>query len=163
MKTMDQIKSTPRAECGLSLQHGPSTRRHARGPLQQEASFRQGGPEYAGQDRHRPYEIAMDCIIELRSEFLVDRSRIGDPFLRLMLTARGQTLAFGSPWVAIDKRIVGECGLFGLFSAAASRAVQADPAAGSGRFHVPVQAVPLRLMPQVKCLVSDTRGLQESS
>jgi hypothetical protein len=46
----------------------------------------------------------MNTIIDLSSEMLVDRSQVRDPYLRLLLTAVGQELARGSPWVAIDKR-----------------------------------------------------------
>jgi hypothetical protein len=48
----------------------------------------------------------MDTIIDLSSELLVDRSRIQDPYLRLLLTAIGEELAIGSPWVAVNKKIV---------------------------------------------------------
>ena len=47
----------------------------------------------------------MSPVIELRSEVLIDRSQVRDPYMRLLLTALGQTLAVGSPWVAVDKRI----------------------------------------------------------
>ena len=45
----------------------------------------------------------MDTIIELNSEVLIDRSRVGSPYLRLLLTAIGEELVKGSPWVAIEK------------------------------------------------------------
>jgi hypothetical protein len=48
----------------------------------------------------------MNTIIDLRSEVLIDRSQIRNPYLRLLLTAVGQELAKGSPWVAVDKRTV---------------------------------------------------------
>ena len=47
----------------------------------------------------------MHAIIDLSSELLVDRSRIGNPYLRLLLTAIGEELATGSPWVAVNKKI----------------------------------------------------------
>lgn len=47
----------------------------------------------------------MNTIIDLNSELLVDRSRIRDPYLRLLLTAIGQELAKGSPWVAVNKNL----------------------------------------------------------
>jgi hypothetical protein len=47
----------------------------------------------------------MNAIIDLSSELLIDRSRICDPYLRLLLTAIGQELARGSPWIAVDKRV----------------------------------------------------------
>jgi hypothetical protein len=50
----------------------------------------------------------MNTIIDLRSEVLIDRSQIRNPYLRLLLTAVGQELAKGSPWVAVDKRTVSE-------------------------------------------------------
>jgi hypothetical protein len=50
----------------------------------------------------------MKTIIDLSSEVLIDRSRVRDPYLRLLLAAIGQELARGSPWVAIDKRVASE-------------------------------------------------------
>jgi hypothetical protein len=50
----------------------------------------------------------MTAIINLDSELIVDGSRVGNPYLRLLLAAVGQKLAKGSPWVAIDKKIVDE-------------------------------------------------------
>jgi hypothetical protein len=47
----------------------------------------------------------MKPIINLNSELLFDRSRIRNPYLRLILTALGQELAVGSPWVAISKKV----------------------------------------------------------
>jgi hypothetical protein len=47
----------------------------------------------------------MKAIIDLSSEVLIDRSRVRDPYLRLLLAAIGHELARGSPWVAIDKRV----------------------------------------------------------
>jgi hypothetical protein len=57
----------------------------------------------------------MTAIIDLSSELLIDRSRVRDPYLRLMLTAIGQELAKGSPWVAVPKKLVARHGLLGLF------------------------------------------------
>jgi hypothetical protein len=45
----------------------------------------------------------MNPIIDLSSEVLIDRSRVRDPYMRLLLTALGQELAEGSAWVAVDK------------------------------------------------------------
>jgi hypothetical protein len=59
---------------------------------------------------HEP-EADMTAIIDLCSELLVDRSRVRDPHLRLLLTAIGQELAKGSPWVAVSKQVVVEYGL----------------------------------------------------
>jgi hypothetical protein len=50
-------------------------------------------------------EQVMKTIIDLNSELLIDRSRVRDPYLRLLLTAIGQELVKGSSWVAVDKRI----------------------------------------------------------
>jgi hypothetical protein len=47
----------------------------------------------------------MCTILDLHSELLIDRSRIRDPYLRLLLTAIGQELAPGSPWVAVNKTV----------------------------------------------------------
>lgn len=46
----------------------------------------------------------MNAAIELSSEMLIDRSQVRNPYLRLLLTAIGQELASGSPWVVVDKR-----------------------------------------------------------
>jgi hypothetical protein len=43
-------------------------------------------------------------VIDLGPEVVVDRSRIRDPYVRLLLAAVGEPLAAGSPWVAVDKR-----------------------------------------------------------
>lgn len=50
----------------------------------------------------------MKAIIDLDSELIVDRSRVCDPYLQLLLTAIGQNLVKGSPWVAISKKVVAE-------------------------------------------------------
>jgi hypothetical protein len=46
----------------------------------------------------------MKTIIDLSSELLIDRSQVRNPHLRLLLTAIGEELATGSPWVAVNKR-----------------------------------------------------------
>ena len=46
----------------------------------------------------------MNTIIDLSSELLIDRSRVRNPYLRLLLTVLGQELVKGSPWVAVNKR-----------------------------------------------------------
>ena len=56
----------------------------------------------------------MYAIIDLCSELLVDRSRIRNPYLRLMLTAVGEELAKGSPWVSVDKTLASKFGLLDL-------------------------------------------------
>ena len=53
----------------------------------------------------------MHTIIDLKSELLVDRSRIRSPHLRLLLTALGQELTQGSPWIALDKQIASMNGI----------------------------------------------------
>jgi hypothetical protein len=53
----------------------------------------------------------VNTIIDLSSELLIDRSGIRDPYLRLLLTAIGQELARGSPWVAVNKVIASQYGL----------------------------------------------------
>jgi len=57
----------------------------------------------------------MYAIIDLCSELLVDRSRIRNPYLRLMLTAIGEELAKGSPWVTMDKTLASQFGLLDFF------------------------------------------------
>jgi hypothetical protein len=47
----------------------------------------------------------MNSIIDLGSELLFDRSRVS-PYLRLLVTAIGQELARGSPWVSVNKRVL---------------------------------------------------------
>ena len=43
----------------------------------------------------------MKSIIDLGSELLFDRSRVASPYVRLLVTAIGQELARGSPWVSV--------------------------------------------------------------
>ena len=45
----------------------------------------------------------MDPVIDLGSELLIDRSRVRDPHVVLLLRALGQELALGSPWVVVNK------------------------------------------------------------
>ena len=47
----------------------------------------------------------MKTIIDLGSEMLIDRSRVRNPYLQLLLAAVGQELLKGSPWVAVNKEI----------------------------------------------------------
>jgi hypothetical protein len=54
----------------------------------------------------------MNAIIDLGSELLVDRSRVRNPYMRLLLAAIGQELAKGSPWVAVHKKLAVTYGLF---------------------------------------------------
>jgi hypothetical protein len=53
----------------------------------------------------------MNAVIDLSSELLIDRSQIRDPYLRLFVTAIGQELARGSPWVAVNKRAASQHGI----------------------------------------------------
>ena len=46
----------------------------------------------------------MKSIIDLGSELLFDRSRVASPYVQLLVTAIGQELARGSPWVSVNKR-----------------------------------------------------------
>ena len=48
----------------------------------------------------------MNSIIDLGSELLFDRSRVASPYLRLLVSAIGQELARGSPWVSVNKRVL---------------------------------------------------------
>ena len=50
----------------------------------------------------------MKAIIDLDSELIVDRSRVCNPYLRLLLVAIGQKLARGSPWVAVNKKVAAD-------------------------------------------------------
>jgi hypothetical protein len=47
----------------------------------------------------------MSTIIDLNSEVLIDRSRVRNPYLRLLLTALSHELVKGSAWVALDKKV----------------------------------------------------------
>jgi hypothetical protein len=58
----------------------------------------------------------MNTVIDLTSELLVDRSGIRDPYLRLLVTAIGQELAWGSPWVAVHKEVASQYGVLGLLT-----------------------------------------------
>lgn len=48
----------------------------------------------------------MNTVIDMNSELLVDRSKIGNPYLRLLLTAIGEELVKGSPWIAVNKSML---------------------------------------------------------
>jgi hypothetical protein len=60
----------------------------------------------------RSKEPTMNTMIDLNSELLIDRSRVRNPYLRLLLTALGQELAKGSPWVAVNKRLAAKYDIF---------------------------------------------------
>jgi hypothetical protein len=53
-------------------------------------------------------EAIMCAIVDLNSELLIDRSRVRNPYLKLLLTALGRELIRGSSWVAIDKQVAAE-------------------------------------------------------
>lgn len=44
----------------------------------------------------------MTTIIDLRSEVLIDRSQVREPYVRLLLSALGEQLVKGSPWIVLD-------------------------------------------------------------
>ena len=48
----------------------------------------------------------MKSIIDLGLELLFGRSRVASPYLRLLVTAIGQELARGSPWISVNKRVL---------------------------------------------------------
>jgi hypothetical protein len=62
----------------------------------------------------------MNAVIDLGSELLLDLSEVCDPYVRLLAVALGQTLAEGSPWVALDKQ---SAAIFGLWPADARPAL----------------------------------------
>ena len=47
----------------------------------------------------------MTMIIDLSSEVLIDRSQVREPYLRLLLSALGEQLVKGSPWIVLDKTV----------------------------------------------------------
>jgi hypothetical protein len=71
----------------------------------------------------------MKAVIDLGSELLLDLSELSDPYVRLLAAALGQTLAVGSPWVALDKQSAARCGL----SPAYARCTGRDIAMSRGR------------------------------
>ena len=48
----------------------------------------------------------MKSIIDFGSELLFDRSRVASPYVRLLVTAIGQEVVQGSPWVSVNKRVL---------------------------------------------------------
>ena len=50
----------------------------------------------------------MNRIIDLKSEVLIDRSRVRNPYVQLLLAALGQELAKGSAWVAVNKKVASQ-------------------------------------------------------
>jgi hypothetical protein len=79
----------------------------------QRCAFRHGCCQ-GGLANSNQRKVDMNTIIDLNSELLVDRSSIPDPYLRLMLTAVGQELVRGSPWVAVNKKLVSQYEFLGL-------------------------------------------------
>jgi hypothetical protein len=67
----------------------------------------------------------MHAIIDLNSELLIDRSRVRDPHIRLLLAALGRELVRGSAWVAVSKEIATHYGLAHLFAVVQGRATAA--------------------------------------
>ena len=57
----------------------------------------------------------MSAIIDLKSELLVDRSQIGNPYLQLLVAVLGKELVKGSAWVAINKKVASEFELLSPF------------------------------------------------
>ena len=45
-----------------------------------------------------------NVVIDLGTELIIDRSKVRDPYVRLLLAAVGEPLACESPWVAVYKR-----------------------------------------------------------
>jgi hypothetical protein len=62
------------------------------------------GTAIASDGRLHQQEAVMKSIIDLGSELMFDRSRIFSPYMRLLITAIGQELVRGSPWVAVSKQ-----------------------------------------------------------
>jgi hypothetical protein len=56
-------------------------------------------------------EVTVESVIDLGTEFLVDISSVGDPYVRLAICACGQSLVAGSPWIAVNKQLAVLCGL----------------------------------------------------
>ena len=69
-------------------------------------------------NRREPPEAAMNTVIDLGAEMLVDQSTIRDPYVRLLTAAVGMKLVRGSPWVAINKRVAA---LFGTLPGSSAR------------------------------------------
>ncbi len=63
----------------------------------------------------------MSAIIDLKSELLIDQSRIGNPYLKLLLAVLGKELVKGSAWVAINKKVASQFELLSPFIVAQTR------------------------------------------
>ena len=57
----------------------------------------------------------MCAIIDLKSELLIDQSRIFNPHLRLLLAVLGKELVKGSAWVTINKKVASQFELLSGF------------------------------------------------
>jgi hypothetical protein len=64
------------------------------------------GTAIARDGRLQRQEAVIKSIIDLGSGMLFDRSRVASPYVRLLVTAIGQELARGSPWVSVNKRVL---------------------------------------------------------
>ena len=67
----------------------------------------------------------MNLIIDLQSELLVDRSRVCDPHVRLLLRTFGRELAKGSAWAVVSKEVAAYYGLARRLIAARGNMVDA--------------------------------------
>jgi hypothetical protein len=50
-------------------------------------------------------EVVMYPIISFKSEWIIDRSLIHNPYLLVLLTVIGEEFVQGSPWVAVKKKV----------------------------------------------------------
>src|SRR5882672_3819786 len=64
------------------------------------------GIAFARDGRLQRQEAVMKSIVDFGSELLFDRSRVASPYVRLLVTAIGQELARGSPWVSVNNRVL---------------------------------------------------------
>jgi hypothetical protein len=61
------------------------------------------------------YGAIMSAIIDLKSELLIDRSRITNPYLHLLVAALGKELVKESAWVSINKKVASQYELLSQF------------------------------------------------
>jgi hypothetical protein len=47
----------------------------------------------------------MSPIIDLSSELLINRFAVREPYVRLLLSALGQEVKKGSPWIVLNKTV----------------------------------------------------------
>jgi hypothetical protein len=50
-------------------------------------------------------EPNMSPVIDLSSELLINRFAVREPYVRFLLSALGQEVAKGSPWIVLDKAL----------------------------------------------------------